>query len=103
MAMTVAMNSSALSDVRKRQSTGSSIRQARPVTILYPPSPCSEASDRYKWVGFLNVSRFRETPEEEAMMRNLSINFKSSISDRDKVVNLVFIVLCRAFLSRLIK
>jgi len=53
--MTQAMNSKELSEVRSRQSTGSSNLQADPEVILYPPNPNSDALDLYIFDGFLNT------------------------------------------------
>jgi hypothetical protein len=53
--MTQAMNSKEFSEVRSRQSTGSSNLQADPEVNLYPPNPNSDASDLYIFDGFLNT------------------------------------------------
>jgi len=70
------MNSKELIDERKRQSIGSSIHQATPDRILYPPMPNSEASERYIKSGFLNTRLFNDNPLA-ALLRKSNIVSRS--------------------------
>jgi hypothetical protein len=63
--ITLAINSSEFRDVRSRQLIGNSNLQAEPVAKLYPPTPNSEASERYICVGFLKTILFIDIPSLE--------------------------------------
>jgi lipid-A-disaccharide synthase-like uncharacterized protein len=85
--ITQARNSRELSVTRNLRWVGISNRHAKPELILYPPIPNSEASKRWKVVGFLNTTLFIDIPltasyknEIDRCRSDISHNLMSTLS-----------------------
>ena len=67
--MAAAMNSRRLMENRPMRSSGNFRRHAMP-PFVYPPRPCSHASEYVVSVGSVKVMLFMSTPMVEARSRN---------------------------------
>jgi len=64
------------------KTTGISQCHAFPERMLYPPIPCSDELDLYRWVGLWKTIRFREIPAF-TWLRKVRHKFKSFLTDDD--------------------
>ena len=97
--ITAAMNSSRLIDNLPRCSIGISYRHAKP-SLLYPPKPCSQASERHIVVGSVKVMLLISFPLQLALSRRCFQRRRSSRERSSMVSGPNCFVRCRKCRNR---